>query len=67
MTFAATLGKHLIMMVLLLKCFISQLTGVAASNINIKTHQLFSKQQILDVHVTIVQREILGDLRRTCF
>ena len=40
---------------------------VAASNIGINKHQLFSKKQILGVHVTIVQREILGDLTRTCF
>ena len=29
---------------------------VAASNINIKIHQLFSKQQILGVRMMIVQR-----------
>ena len=40
---------------------------VAASNIGIKKHQLFSRKQILGVHVTIVQREILGDLTQTCF
>ena len=40
---------------------------VAASNINIKIHQLFSKQPILGVHVTIVQRKISGDLTQTCF
>ena len=39
---------------------------VAASSIKIKTHQLLSKQQILDVRVTIVQREISVDLTRTC-
>ena len=32
--------------------------GVAASNININVHQLFSKQQILGVRVTIAQRKI---------
>ena len=31
---------------------------VAASNINIKIHKLFSKQRILGVRVTIVQRKI---------
>ena len=31
---------------------------VAASNINIKIHQLFSKQRILDVCETILQRKI---------
>ena len=40
---------------------------VAASNINIKIRQLFSKQRILGVRVTIVQRKISGDLTRTCF
>ena len=40
---------------------------VAASNINIKIHQLFSKQRVLGVHMIIVQRKILGDLRRICF
>ena len=38
---------------------------VAASNINIKIHQLFSKQRILGVRVTIAQRKISGDLTRT--
>ena len=40
---------------------------VVASNINFKMHQLFYKQRILGVHVTIVQRKISGDLTRTCF
>ena len=40
---------------------------VVASNINFKMHQLFCKQRILGVHVTIVQRKISGDLTRTCF
>ena len=39
---------------------------VAASNINIKIHQLFSKQRILSVRVTIAQRKTSGDLTRTC-
>ena len=34
----------------------------AASNVNIEIHQLFSKQQILGVRVTIAQRKTLGDL-----
>ena len=38
---------------------------VAASNINIKTHQLFSKQRILDVRVTIAQRKTSTDLTQT--
>ena len=40
---------------------------VVASNVNFEMHQLFCKQRILDVHVTIVQRKISGDLTRTCF
>ena len=34
---------------------------VAANNINIKIHQLFSKQRILGVCVAIVQRKISRD------
>ena len=40
---------------------------VSASNKNIKMHQLFSEQRIFGVHVTIVQRKICVDLKRTCF
>ena len=55
-------------------CFISQLTTrknktnvkVAANNINIKIHQLFVKQRIFNVRVTIRQQIISVDLRRTC-
>ena len=39
---------------------------VAASNVNIKIHQLFSKLRILGVHETIAQRKTSGDLTRTC-
>ena len=39
---------------------------VAASNINIKIHQLFSKQRILSVRMTLAQRKTSGDLTRTC-
>ena len=39
---------------------------VAASNINIKMHQKFSKQRIFDVLVTIALRKTSGDLTRTC-
>ena len=38
----------------------------ASSNIKIKIPQLFSKQWIFGVHVTILQRKISGDLTRTC-
>ena len=40
---------------------------VAASNININIHQLFSEQRILGVRVTVVQRKISVDLTLTCF
>ena len=39
---------------------------VAASNINIKTHHLFSKQWILGVRVTIAQWKTSRDLTQTC-
>ena len=35
-------------------------------NINIKIHQLLSKQQIFGICVTFAQRKILGYLTRTC-
>ena len=40
---------------------------LAASNLNINIHQLFTKQLIIDVRVTIAQQKISGDLKRTCF
>ena len=40
---------------------------VAASNINIKMHQLFSDQRILGALVTIIQWKISVDLTQTCF
>ena len=41
---------------------------VAASNVNIKIYQLFSKQRILGVHVnSAIQRKTSGDLTRTGF
>ena len=39
---------------------------VAASNVNIKIHQLFSKQRILGVCMTIAHRRTSGELARTC-
>ena len=39
---------------------------VAASNINIKIHQLFSKQRILGVRVTIAKWKTSWDLTRAC-
>ena len=38
---------------------------VAASNVNIKIHQLFFKQRIFGAHVTIAQRKTSGGLTRT--
>ena len=38
---------------------------VAASNVNIKIHQLFFKQRILGDRVTIAQRKSSKDLTRT--
>ena len=35
---------------------------VAASNVNVKIHQLFFKKRILGVRVTIAQRKTLGGL-----
>ena len=39
---------------------------VAASNVNIKIHQLFSKQRILGIRMTIAHRRTTGELARTC-
>ena len=39
---------------------------IAASNVNIKIHQLFSRQRILGVRVIIVQRKTSGNFARTC-
>ena len=39
---------------------------VAASNVNIKIHQLFSKQRILGVRMTIAHRRTSGELAGTC-
>ena len=52
MTFRETLGKHIMMAVSVKMCYIAMtirinLMKVAATNINIKIQQLFSKQQIL--------------------
>ena len=41
-------------------------TKVAASNANIKIPELFSKQRILGIYVTIAHRKTSGDLTRTC-
>ena len=59
MTFGTTLGDHLAMAA-------SANMKIAANNINIKIHQLFSKQRILGVSVTIELWKISVDLTRTC-
>ena len=72
MTFEMTLREHLKMPASASMFYIAidyknkTNMKVAACNINIKIHQLFSKQRILDVRVTIAQRKISGDLTRTC-
>ena len=72
MTFGMTLGEHLTMAASASMFYIAidyknkTNMKVAASDINIKIDQLFSKQRILGVCVTIARRKILGDLTRTC-
>ena len=73
MTFGMTLAKHLTMAASVGMFYIAidyenePNMKVAASNVNIKIHQLFSKQRILGVHVTIAQRNPLGGLTQTGF
>ena len=71
MTFGTTLGRHLTLaasaMFYVAIAYKNKKKKVVASNINIKTRQLFSKQRILSARVTIAQRNISGDLTRTCF
>ena len=73
MIFGTTLGEHLTMAASGNMFYIGidyknkTNMKVAAGNIIIKIHQLFSKQRILGAHVTIVQREISGDLTQTSF
>ena len=67
MTFGVTFGKHLMMATSTNRFYVAIDMEVAAININIKIHRLFSKQRILGVHVTIIQWKIFGDLSRTCF
>ena len=72
MTFEMTLAEHLTMAASASMYYIATdyknepNMKVAASNVNIKIHQLFSKQRILVVHVTIAHRKTSGDLTRTC-
>ena len=71
MNFGTTLGEHLTMVASTDMLYVAidykkkSNMKVAASNVNVKIHQLFSKQQILGVHVTIVQRKISGDFTQT--
>ena len=72
MTFGMTLAEHLTMAASAGIFYIAidyenePNMKVAASNVNIKIHQLFSKQGILGVCVTIAQRKTSGNLTRTC-
>ena len=72
MSFGLTLAEHLTMAASASMFYIAidyknePNMKVAANNINIKIHQLFSKQRILGVCVTIAQQKISGDFARTC-
>ena len=71
MTFGMTLAEHLTMaasasMFYIVINYENELNmKVAASNVNIKIHQLSSKQRILGVCETIAQRKTSGGLRQT--
>ena len=71
MTFGMTLAEHLTMAASASMFYIAidyenELNmKVAASNVNIKIHQLFFKQRILGVRVTIAQRKTSEGLKRT--
>ena len=71
MTFGMLLGEHLTMATSASMFYITidhknkTNMKVAASNINIRIHQLFSKQQILGVSVIIVLRKISADSTQT--
>ena len=73
MTFGMTLAEHLTMAASAGMFYIAidyenePNMKVAASNVNIKIHQLFSKQRILGVRMTIAQRKTSGGLTRTGF
>ena len=72
MTFGMTLRKRIMMAAsasifyIAIDCKNKINMKVAASNISIKIHQLFSKQRILGVRVTIARWKISRDLKRTC-
>ena len=71
MTFGITLAEHFTMaasanMFYFAVDYENELNmKVAASNVNIKIHQLFFKQRIFGVQMTIAQRETSGNLTRT--
>ena len=73
MTFGMTLAEHLTMAASAGIFYIAidyenePNMKVAASNVNIKIHQLFSKQRILVLCVTIAQWKTSGGLTRTGF
>ena len=68
MTFGMTLAEHLMktasanMFYFAIEYENEPIIKVAASNVNIKIHQLFFKKRILGVRVTIAQRKTLGGL-----
>ena len=68
MTFGLTLAEHLTMAANMFYFAIDYENEpnmkVAASNVNIKIHQLFFKQRIFGVRVTIAHRKISGGLTR---
>ena len=71
MTFGITLAEHFTMaasanMFYFAVDYENELNmKVAASNVNIKIHQLFFKQRIFGVQMTIAQRKTSGNLTRT--
>ena len=73
MTLGANLGDHLMMAASDNIFYIAidyknkSYVKVAASNINIKINQLFSKQRIFGARVTIAQRKISRNLTGTYF
>ena len=73
MTFGMTLAEHLTMAASAGMFYIAidyenePNMKVAASNVNIKIHHLFSKQRILGVRVNTALRKTSGDLARTGF
>ena len=71
MTFGMTLAEHLTMAASTsMYCIAIDYKNepnmkVAASNVNIKIHQLFSKQRIIGVRVTIAQGKTSGGWTQT--